>query len=73
MGAVHYTAWACGESYNHRRSAELLIKFGAIVGDTAKDGSTPLHWICANNREASAKLLLENHCPTGELGVSLAA
>ena len=55
--------WACSE--NHLRSAELLIKFGAIVA-TNYDGGTPLHYACISNSEATAQLLLEHHCPTGE-------
>ncbi len=51
---------------NHLRSAELLIKFGAIVAATANDGWTPLHWACANDSKAPAKLLLEHQYPTGE-------
>ncbi len=47
-------------------SAELLIKFGAIVAATTNNGWTPLHWACAYNSKATAKLLLEHHCPTGE-------
>ncbi len=54
--------------YNHLRSAELLIKFGAIVAATANSGRTPLHYACSNNSEATAQLLLEHHCPTGEPG-----
>ncbi len=53
---------------NHLRSAELLIKFGAIVAATDNNGRTPLHWACYNNSEATAQLLLEHHCPTGEPG-----
>ncbi len=56
---------ACAK--NHIRSAELLIKFGAIVASTDNDGWTPLHWECSNNRKATTKLLLEHHCPTGDL------
>ncbi len=53
--------------YNHLHSAELLIKFGAIVAAaTGNYGRTPLHWACLNNRKATAKLLLKHHCPTGE-------
>ncbi len=55
-------------AYNHFRSAELLIKFGAIVAATDNIGWTPLHWASANNSEATAKLLLQHHCPTGEQG-----
>ncbi|XP_064402399.1 poly [ADP-ribose] polymerase tankyrase-1-like [Halichondria panicea] len=51
-------------AYNHFRSAELLIKFGAIVAATDNIGWTPLHWASANNSEATAKLLLQHHCPT---------
>ncbi len=59
--------WAC--YYNHLRSAELLIKFGAIVvAATANNGRTPLHYACLHNSEATVKLLLEHHCPTGEPG-----
>ncbi len=54
--------------YNHLRSAELLIKFGAILAATNNAGWTPLHWACFNNSEATAQLLLEHHCPTGEPG-----
>ncbi len=46
-------------------SAELLIKFGAIVAAKANDGWTPLHSACFFNSKATAKLLLEHHCPTG--------
>ncbi len=53
---------------HHLRSAQLLIKFGAIVAATPKGGRTPLHWACLLNSEATAKLLLEHHCPTGEPG-----
>ncbi len=53
-------------TYNHLRSAELLIKFGAIVAATDNDGYTPLYWACLLNSKATAKLLLEHHCPTGE-------
>ncbi len=53
---------------NHLRSAELLIKFGAILAAKANDGWTPLHDACFFNSEATAKLLLEHHCPTGEPG-----
>ncbi len=53
---------------NHLRSAELLIKFGAIVAATTNSGWTPLHWACAKNRKATAHLLLEHQCPTGEPG-----
>ncbi len=54
--------------YNHFRSAELLIKFGAIVTASDKNGYTPLHWACLHNKKDTAKRLLEHHCPTGELG-----
>ncbi len=57
---------ACAE--NHVHSAELLIKFGAIVAAKAKNGWTPLHHACLFNNKATAKLLLEHHCPTGEPG-----
>ena len=54
---------------NHLRSAELLIKFGAIVAATDDIyGYTPLHYACLHNSEATAQLLLEHHCPTGEPG-----
>ncbi len=53
---------------NHLRSAELLIKFGAIVAATTNTGWTPLHLACINNNKATAQLLLEHHCPTGEPG-----
>ncbi len=53
-------------AHNHLRSAELLIKFGAIVAAIANNGWTPLHSTCHFNHEAIAKLLLEHHCPTGE-------
>ena len=53
---------------NYLRSAELLIKFGAIVAATNNDGWTPLHNACLYNSEAIAKLLLEHHHPTGEPG-----
>ncbi len=56
---------------NHLRSAERLIKFGAIVDATDNDVWTPLHWVCLYNRKATAKLLLEHHCPTGEPGCEL--
>ncbi len=52
--------------HNHLRSAELLIKFGAIVTATDNYGRTPLYWACLFNYRAIAKLLLEHHCPTGE-------
>ena len=59
--------WAC--ACNHLCSAELLIKFGAIVTATTADyGWTPLHLTCAYNKKDTAKLLLEHHCPTGEPG-----
>ncbi len=53
---------------NHLRSAELLIKFGAIVAATDNCGQTPLHHACNcfYNYNDTAKLLLEHHCPTGE-------
>ncbi len=54
--------------HNHLCSAELLIKFGAIVAATTYNGLTPLHEACRYNSEATAKLLLEHHCPTGEPG-----
>ncbi len=53
---------------NHLRSAELLIKFGAIVTTADKTGWTPLHLACIFNSKATAKLLLEHHHPTGEPG-----
>ncbi len=53
---------------NNLRSAVLLIKFGAIVAATDNTGETPLHWACFTNSEATAKLLLEHHCPIGEPG-----
>ncbi len=53
---------------NYLRSAELLIKFGAIVAATDNNGWTPLHWAFLFNSEDIAKLLLEHHCPTGESG-----
>ncbi|XP_064387632.1 uncharacterized protein LOC135335893 isoform X2 [Halichondria panicea] len=49
---------------NHLCSAELLIKFGAIVAATDNDGWTPLHYACLYNCKDTAKLLLEHHCPT---------
>ncbi len=71
----YYTREKYGETPLHRacvnnylRSAELLIKFGAIVAATTSSGWTPLHKACAYNSEATAKLLLEHHCPTGEPG-----
>ncbi len=48
----------------HILSAELLIKFGAVVAAAATFGSTPLHKACVHNRKATAKLLLEHHSPT---------
>ncbi len=56
--------------YNYLHSAELLIKFGAIVAATNSSGWTPLHSACFYNSdpEDTAKLLLEHHCPTGEPG-----
>ncbi len=63
-----YTPLHMACAYSHLRSAELLIKFGAIVTATDNDGWTPLHWACAYNKKAIAKLLLEHHCPTGEPG-----
>ncbi len=51
---------------NNLHSAELLIKFGAIVTATDNIGNTPLHRACVLNSKATAKLLLEHHCPTGE-------
>ena len=54
--------------YNHLRSAELLIKFGAILTTTNNIGWTPLHLACLHNNKDTAKLLLEHHCPTGEPG-----
>ncbi len=57
--------WACVGNY--LRSAELLIKFGAIVAATTNSGWTPLHSACAYNSEDTAKLLL-GHCPIGEPG-----
>ncbi len=56
--------------YNHLRSAVLLIKFGAIVAATNIFGWTPLHSAYVHIKKDIAKLLLEHHCPTGELGVS---
>ncbi len=56
--------WACNN--NHLRSAELLIKFGAIVAAIDNYGRTPLHRACLFNSKAIAKLLLEHPCPTGE-------
>ncbi len=53
---------------NHLLSAELLIKFGAIVAATHNNGWTPLHLACLYNSKDIAKLLLEHHCPTGEPG-----
>ncbi|XP_064387634.1 uncharacterized protein LOC135335894 isoform X2 [Halichondria panicea] len=53
---------ACAHS--HLCSAELLIKFGAIVAAKDNDGWTPLHWACFNNSKDTAKLLLQHHCPT---------
>ncbi len=58
-------------THNRLRSAELLIKFGAIVTATDNDGWTPLHWACLFNSKAIAKLLLEHHCPTGEPACAL--
>ena len=55
-------------AYSHLRSAEVLIKFGAIVAATDNNGLTPLHWACSYNKKDSAKLLLEHHCPTSEPG-----
>ncbi len=52
-------------TYNHRHSAKLLIKFGAILAATDNDGWTPLH--TAKTKD-TAKLLLEHHCPTGKPG-----
>ncbi len=62
-----YTPLHMACHHNHLR-AELLIKFGAIVATTDNDGWTPLHWACASNSKATAQLLLEHHCPTGEPG-----
>ncbi len=54
---------------NNICSAELLIKFGAIVAATDNNGRTSLHKACYHNSEDIAKLLLEHHCPTaGEPG-----
>ncbi len=50
----------------HLRSAEILIKFGAILTAKNNHGSTPLHSACRNNSKGTAKLLLEHHCPTSE-------
>ncbi|XP_064387526.1 uncharacterized protein LOC135335855 isoform X4 [Halichondria panicea] len=49
---------------NHIRSADLLIKFGAIVAAKNNDGYIPLHWACVYNSMDTARLLLEHHCPT---------
>ncbi|XP_064387585.1 uncharacterized protein LOC135335877 isoform X2 [Halichondria panicea] len=59
-----YTPLHCACAYNNLRSAELLIKFGAIVAAKANTGWTPLHYACFFNSKATAKLLLEHHCPT---------
>ncbi len=68
----YYTREHCGLTPLHRacvknnlRSAELLIKFGAIVAATDNNGYTPLHCACLSN---TAKLLLKHHCPSGEPG-----
>ncbi len=58
----------CAVMLNYLCSAELLIKFGAIVAATDYDGWTHLHCACLSNSKATAKLLLEHHCPTGEPG-----
>ncbi len=63
-----YTPLHIACAYNYLRSAELLIKFGAIVAATHNYGRTPLHYACFHNSEATAQLLLEHHCPTGEPG-----
>ncbi len=55
--------------YNHIYSAELLIKFGAIVGATDQNKYTPLHHACLNHpNKATVQLLLEHGCPAGEHG-----
>ena len=68
----YYTREHCGLTpldmacaIHNLRSAELLLKFGAIVAATNNVGWTPLHWACFINSKATAKLLLEHHCPTG--------
>ena len=68
----YYTREQRGYTPLHRacellpRTADLLIKFGAIVAATDNVGWTPLHYACNNNSKATAKLLMEHHCPTGE-------
>ncbi len=57
---------ACVNS--HLGSAELLIKFGAIVAAFDKRGWTPLHWVCDSNSKDTVQFLLEHNCPTGEPG-----
>ncbi len=71
----YYTTVQHGDTPLHRAcannnlsSAELLIKFGAIVTATSNSGKTTLHLACFLNRKDIAKLLLEHHHPTGELG-----
>ncbi len=66
-GGVTPLHTACSD--NHLGSAELIIKFGAIVAATDMDGWTPLHYTCLNNSETTAKLLLEHRCPTREPGL----
>ncbi len=51
---------------NHHHSAELLIKYGAIVAGLTNSNSTSLHWACVNNNRTSAELLLKHGCPKGE-------
>ncbi len=63
-----YTPLHMACANNCLRSAELLIKFGAIVTAADNYGWTPLHWACTYNNEDTATLLLEHHCPAGEPG-----
>ena len=53
---------------NHPHSAELLIKYGAIVAATDYYNFTPLHSACFNNSKTCAELLLKHGFPKGEPG-----
>ena len=51
---------------NHFNCAELLIKWGASLSITSRDGSTALHCACEGNSMKCVELLMSHDSPTSE-------
>ena len=67
-GGSYPLHWACLN--RDPLSVEYLIKWGASVNVTSERKWTPLHRACANNAMDCVKLLMDQHCSTGEFGIT---